>query len=355
MQAGSKGYASPFLSPEFAQAVGEVRADTSVAMVSQGGAPLGYWAFHRRPGGVLRPVGAPVSDWQGPVLSPGVQIDGAKLVRACGGHVVRFDGLADPDQRLNVEWRGVAASWLIDLSDGAAAYRNRLKVAQGKHLANTARCRRKAEREIGPVRFHYQDASREAYSQVFAWKKQQFRETRKYDVLSPAWIRNLFDVLWRWPRPEFGLVLCTVYFGDRLAAGEVFLRQGGQLHAWIAAYDRALAAYAPGHILSDLMMDVAPDHGVHTIDFGAGSDAYKSRWCLDSRAISQALVYGACTLSQTRAALRNGVRSLAVGPAKPLLTRVRGFTDHVFAAQANLLTGASSLATATVSQFRSSS
>lgn len=281
-------------------------------------------------------------------MAAGAPLNPADMVRACGGDVVRFTGLADPEGRFANARQGVEKSWQINLRDGAGAYRDRLRQEQPKNLANTGRCFRKAEREIGPVRYTYQDPSREAFSQVMAMKRQQFRSTGKFDVLSASWIRALFDVLWRWPKPDFGLVFSTVYFGERLAAGEIFLRRGNRLHAWIAVYDRDLAAYSPGHILTDKMLDAAAAHGVELIDFGSGSDVYKARWCLEFQPIEHAVVHSNTVAGRARATVSRGLHlsQTPVEKANPLATRVRGFTDHVFAAHANWFAGAASLATA---------
>ena len=219
---------------------------------------------------------------------------------------------------------------------------------QAKSLANTARCLRKAERELGPVRYCFQDPSKEGLSAIFAWKRQKFRETGGYDVLAAAWIRDLFDVLWRWPAPGFGLVFSTLYFGDRLAAGEVYLRAGDQMHAWIAAYDRDLAVYAPGHILTDKMLDAAPTHGVRVVDFGAGNDDYKARWCLSRRPIREAVVYGASISGRMREAMGAQWRSAAakLGPVNTVLSRARGLTDHIFSTHGNWAAGAVAFAAA---------
>lgn len=347
------GYASPFLCPSFARAVAMERRDLQVAIGRENGAPVMFWPFHRRPGGLLRPLATPLSDWHGPVIAPGYTINPAELVSRCGGSAVRFSALADPSGSFSGAGKKTEISWAMDLSGGAAAYRAALKSRQAKSLANTARCARKAEREIGPLRFTFQDPSIDAFERVIAWKRERFAETGKYDIFQVRWIRGLFDRLWRWSDPAFGLVVSTLHFGDRMVAGEIYLRKEDRLHAWISAFDRTLLSYAPGHILTDQMLSVADAENVRRVDFGTGNAEYKSRWCLSEDEIADVVVYAASSAGRLRASARGAWERVtpALGASNTLLAKARGRADHVFAAQGNLLGGAVALA-ATISSRR---
>jgi CelD/BcsL family acetyltransferase involved in cellulose biosynthesis len=331
----ASAFSSPFLSPSFAQAVSQVRRDVWVAVGKDHHGPAAFWAFHRRPAGFLRPVGAPLSDVQGVVARPGLELDLPALLTASGGSVARFSALPDAGVGRGGLRLGRHDNWVIDLAEGGQAYLAQLKTREAKHLANTARCARKAEREIGPVQFAFQDRSRDALDLLIAWKRARFRETGKHDLFSAPWINGLFDVLWRWPDPDFGLVFSTVRFGDRLAAGEVYLRRGERLHAWISGFDRDLSTYAPGHILTARMIEQSESEGVKRIDFGVGSDEYKSKWCLSTEPLWEVAAHGAAPLARLRAAAFERWRGTSggLGVANRLLTKARGRADHIFAAQ----------------------
>jgi CelD/BcsL family acetyltransferase involved in cellulose biosynthesis len=339
--------ASPFLTLDFAEAVAQVRPDLRVGVVlGRDGQADGFLAFHRRPGGLLRPAAAPVSDWQGPILRPGATVDMATLVAACGGDVMRFAGISPIAEHFAKQAEAPVRSWYIDLKDGVEAYRARLKAQEGKSLANAARCARKVEREIGPLRLNYQEPDATAFRTVIDWKRERFNTTGKHDIFKAGWIYRLFWALYRWPRADFGLVFTTLYFGDRLAAGEIYLRSGGNLHAWISSYDRELLSYGPGHILTDMILNAASRAGVKRIDFGQGNDEYKSKWCLDFDPIAEAVVYARTPLGVMRGAAFERWRkaSPALGGANDILRRVRGRADHVFATHSNWMGAASALA-----------
>ncbi len=339
---------SPFLWPQFAEAVASVRDDVRLALLRapqahdpQRDSPCGFFAFHRRPGGLARPAGAPVSDWQGPVLRADAAVTPEALVSACGADALRMTGVRPDLPTFVGRTHRPARSWFIDLAGGGLDYLAALKRAQPKHLANTARCGRKAEREIGPVRFCFHDPDPDVLATIIAWKRARFRATGKHDIFTAAWIRALFERLARSDDPDFGLVVATVRFGDRLAAGEIYLRGGDRLHAWIAAYDRDLLSYAPGQILTERMLPEAPAHGVRRIDFGASNDAYKSRWCLGWEPIAQAVLHADTMSGLIRSGVMAGWRRAqpAFGRASELVSRVRGGSEHVIAAQGGWILG----------------
>lgn len=351
--AGDPRQASPFLWPDFAEAVASVRDDVRLAIfrgaAAQYGGPapaLGFFAFHRRPHGLARPAGAPIADWQGPVLARDVVVTPQALAAACGADVVRFTGVRPDLCAVRGSTHRQARSWFIDLGAGGPAYLDALKRTQSKHLSNTARCGRKAEREIGPVRYCFHDPNPAVFEQVIAWKRERFRATGKHDIFAARWIRALFDRLAQSPSPEFGLVVSSVYFGDRLAAGEIYLRGGDQLHAWIASYDRALMSFAPGQILTERMIAQANAHGVRRIDFGAGNDEYKSRWCLDADPIAEAVVHAPTPGGVMRARALSGWRHAqpALGRASEIVTRARGRTEYAVATHGSWIVAAGALA-----------
>lgn len=341
--------ASPYFRPEFAQAVAATRSDVQVAVFrdAKHGAPLGFFAFHRRPGGLLRPIGAPVSDWQGPVLAPGFSLSGAALVDACRADAVRFSAAPAGHSVVAHGGHRETPSWYIDLSGGAEAFLAGVKKKEPKHIANIARCVRKAEREIGPVQFTFHDPDPAVMAQIIAWKREQFIATGKHDIFTARWIRALFQHLSANQSGDFGLVVSALRFGDCLAAGEIYLRAGDRLHAWISAYDRALLSYGPGQILTAHMAPEAAARGIVRIDFGAGGDEYKMRWCDRSEPAIEAVLHASSTVGAFRARVLSEWRKTepALGQASVLFNRLRGRTEHVFAAHGSwvLATGAMAL------------
>lgn len=67
----SPEYANPFLSPEFAIGVGRHRGGARVAVLREGGEPVGFLPFERNALGVGRAIGLGLSDCQALVHRPG--------------------------------------------------------------------------------------------------------------------------------------------------------------------------------------------------------------------------------------------------------------------------------------------
>lgn len=331
LRANAPVYRSPFFAPEYIAAIGSVRSDVHIAFLESDGQPKLGFAYHRRPGGFLRPLGAPWSDWQGPIMAAHVDIDPGELLDVCGGHAIRFTTLADPFDRFRSGRERTAGSWYMDFSDGAVAYRAALEEAQKSNLVNTRRVTRKAEREIGPVRFTMNDPDREAFAQLIRWKRERFAAEGSYDILSVAWVDSLMNRLWEARTEPFGGCLSTVRFGDRLAAATFHLRDRNQWVSWIMGYDPDLGAYGPGRILIDQFIAHVDVHGVRSVEFGGGGDDYKSKWCLAKMPVHEALWHGRRWSARMRASAWRGwgAASRVFGPANSVLRRVRSRTDHI--------------------------
>src|SRR5207244_3380724 len=71
--------ASPFLSAGFAQAVGAVRDDARVALLTDA-----FFAFQAQRDGAGLPIGATICDAQAVIAARDFSFDARELVRACG-------------------------------------------------------------------------------------------------------------------------------------------------------------------------------------------------------------------------------------------------------------------------------
>jgi CelD/BcsL family acetyltransferase involved in cellulose biosynthesis len=325
-------YRRPFFAPDFIAAVGAVRKDARVAFFESNGRVVTGFAFHRRPGGFFRPLAAPWSDWQGPLIAPDADIEPTAILDGCGGKAVRFTTLADPFDRFVTGRMRVDDAWIMDLKDGAAAYRATLQMVQKSNLDNTRRVMRKAEREIGPVQFAVNDPDRRAFEQLIRWKQERYRAEGSYDIISVDWVQALLNRLWEARSDNFGGALSTVRIGDRLAAATFHLREGDRWVAWIMGYDASLAAYGPGRVLIDKILDNADPAGLRLLDFGIGGGAYKSKWCLSTAPAYSAVWHGLSVAGQVRSMAHRGWLGVvgATGPAGRILERVRSRTDHLF-------------------------
>src|SRR6202012_4619357 len=90
MQTKTSSLTIPFLSPEFTIAVGDFQPDARVAVLEEGPEIVGFFPFEHRRLGVGAAIGMGLSDCQGLVYSPGIEIDSPKLPKACKISVWQF-------------------------------------------------------------------------------------------------------------------------------------------------------------------------------------------------------------------------------------------------------------------------
>jgi len=266
---------SPYFRFEFTAAIARVREDVRIALIEGGGEIAGFFPHHAPSDGVIRPIGAPMSDYQGIITRPGVQIDLPRLLRAAGGSAAVFDNWHGPLDENPAARRSREGSVIVDLSNGAEAYFAERRKAHKDHFRKTARRQRAAERDIGPVRVSLEDADGQAFDRLDAWKQAQYRETGKLNVFGIGWVRDALDTLRQADGADFGGLTASLWFGDRLAAVEFGLKAGGVYHSWFPAYDPELARYSPGLLLLHGLFEQADTHGIDRVDLGRGGHHYK--------------------------------------------------------------------------------
>ncbi len=264
---------SPYLLPEFADLVDAERGDVRVVIAEQDGRSLGYFACHAPVGGVVRPVGAPLSDYQGFAAAPDFKVDHDAMLRTLGAGALVYDNWAGPAPgRTRVR----AGSSILDLSAGAEVWLERRRGLHKSHFKKMGQRRRKAEREFGEMRVVFGDPLGERYAALKSWKSAQYRQSGLIDLFSVAWTEG---VLARASTRAFGPFrgfTASLYLGEELAAVETGLIAGGTYHSWMPAYDPRFSAVSPGLLLLHGIIEAAENLGVARIDLGKGEQAYKA-------------------------------------------------------------------------------
>ncbi|SCK19790.1 Acetyltransferase involved in cellulose biosynthesis, CelD/BcsL family [Streptomyces sp. LamerLS-316] len=276
LRAGSGAPAHPFMEPEFTLAVGRVRPRARVAVIGEeSGATAGFLPFERGPLGHGRAIGLGVSDVQGAVLRPGLELDAKELLRACGLSAWEFDNLEEGQGLFAPDAARAYASYVIDVGDGYAAYERTLRAQAPKFLRTTLAKERKLGRDAGEVRFVLDERDPEALGTLMAWKSAQYRRTGRRDRFAKEWIRGLAEFLFHTGAPGCSGLLSVLYAGDRPVAAHFGLRSRTVLSCWFPAYDPAFAKFSPGLILHLRMARAAADDGIGMLDMGRGAAEYK--------------------------------------------------------------------------------
>lgn len=318
--------ASPLMGPDFAQAVGQVREDARVAVIRRDGETIGFLAHHRRPGGMARPIGAPLSDYHGLVAKPGVEIDAAQVLRAADLAVFRYTGLVDPADAFKVA--PATPAYVIDTEGDAEAYLEAVRSGSPKKIKNYRRLDNKLGREMGQVELKAGDDSQEAFDQLIAWKREQIQRTGVHDFLRPQWTRDLFQTLFEKRDGDFRGLMINLYAGGQLVAGHFGVRQGDIYHPWIASTNTAFAAWSPGQIFFLRAIAAMPQLGLTRYDLGPGSDHYKHSYGLKQTLIADGAATAASMAGRVAGSVE-GAWALAGGNGAGPVARLRRRMDII--------------------------
>ncbi|CAL9487664.1 hypothetical protein SUDANB145_03156 [Streptomyces sp. enrichment culture] len=275
LRAKSHAPRNPFMEPEFTEAVGRVRPAARVAVVYEGGESAGFLPYERGPLGQGRAIGLGVSDCQGAVLRQGPLPDTRQLLRACSLSSFAFDNL-EAEQGLFTPYAAEEyASHVIDVAGGYGAYEKVLRAQSPKFLKTTLAKERRLGRQVGDVRFVFDERDPAALRTLMAWKSAQYRRTGRRDRFAQRWITELVGRLAGTRTPECTGTLSVLYAGGQPVAAHFGLRSSTVLACWFPAYDVAVAKYSPGLVLHLRMAEAAAAEGIGLLDMGRGAAEYK--------------------------------------------------------------------------------
>ena len=272
---------SPFLRPEFTQAVAAVRRDVEVAVMYEGSEIIGFLPDQRSRWNVGQPVGSHLSDRQAVIARRGTTWSAEAIIRACGLAAWDYYQLAAEQTAMEGHHAQVDEAVYMNLENGYEAYERGRRAAGSEKFKQLGKLKRRAEREIGPVRFELHDEQRDVLEHLLAWKSAQYRATGATDVFALDWVVRLLQHVIAERDDDFRGLLSALYIGERLAAVELGLRSGSVLHGWFPAYSRDFAFYSPGLLLTVELAKVAPEHGITRLDLGRNNLPYKSSFASD--------------------------------------------------------------------------
>lgn len=272
---GSPGLANPFLSPEFALAVGRTRRGVRIAIVREDAEPAAFLPFQRTAAGVGRAVGLGVSDCQGMVHRPGFVWDAQELLRACGLAVWEFDHLVQGQTPFEAGASGTFPSPVMDVDQGYEEYLRRLRGRSPKFTRTTLAKERKLGRDAGELRYVHDERDPAVLRTLMGWKSAQYRRTGRSDRFAHDWITQLVQQLFHTRAEPFAGILSVLYAGERPIAAHFGLRTDRVLACWFPAYDQEFAKYSPGLVLHLRMAEAAAADGIAHLDLGRGRKEYK--------------------------------------------------------------------------------
>lgn len=276
LRAGDPAYASPFYSPHFARAVGEVRRDAHVAIFEQEGQIVGFLPFHRVRQRIAKPIGGHFNDYHGAILAPGLALCDPGLLESAGIEAYDFDHLPSQFGSGTESVDTGQTSPQMDLRGGY----DQCVAAKGdswkRGHRDMARKARKMERELGPIRFEFASGSADMFELHAAMRNALYRRMGQREDYCIGWEGEVLRGLRQAAYPEFRSVLNVLFAGSLPVAAHFGLVSRGGLHWWFPAYELAAQRYSPGLQMIDHCARHAAGEAIAVIDFGKGNDRYKS-------------------------------------------------------------------------------
>lgn len=324
-------YDDPFFDPDFARLVGEVREDTRIGFASDRNGVFAIWALHVRPGNWARPIGAPFSDWNGPILAADTELTAQEILAGFDISGMTTQGYKPVGFLASRSLKRVGAN-LTDVSNGWDAFFADQQKAWPKHFKKMRRVYRKAESDFSDRTFRWDDRRPESFDRLSDLKQQQFKRTGYHNVLDAKWTRVLLDRLKSFEGPRLRARLSTLDFDGQLAAGEFNLQSDTVLHGWITAFDQSFSQYSPGNMLIQEVLARMPESGLAIYDAGPGLDHYKRHYANFQLPIESGVIAGSQgPLQASRVAGTVWRLGEQVMPAKAsaIMARVRRRMDQI--------------------------
>jgi CelD/BcsL family acetyltransferase involved in cellulose biosynthesis len=274
MQQAAPPLTDPFLSPEFAIAVGRSHADAEVAILTEGQTIAGFFPFGRRRFGLGVPVGGWLSQCQAVVHTAGWEWSARELLRGCKLSAWQFDNLVADQLPFEPYRKALMPSPVIDLTDGFDAYYAKLRL-RSTHFCKKLRGRiRRLEQDVGELRVVADSRDADLLRMLMAWKSSQYRRTGVVDRFANPKTRELLETLLATREDLTTGLLSVLYAGDRPVAAQFGLRAGPVHAVWFTGYDVELGKYSPGTTHFVRTAEELARMGVRQIHLGRGAASY---------------------------------------------------------------------------------
>jgi CelD/BcsL family acetyltransferase involved in cellulose biosynthesis len=187
-------------------------------------------------------------------------------------------------------------------------------VAKSAHLKSndSGRQRRKVERDLGPLKFVWDDDRPEVFETCVKWKSAQYVSTGVGDMFAAPQNVELFRKL-----KALGVVkVASLSAKDTLLAVHLGSHTDRRFTWWIPAYDAKHSKYSPGRLLLEHLMHQSQAQGDLEFDFLIGDESYKFMFATHNRVIGPmgspplSLLLGAMAKRQLKTLLERNPKAM---------------------------------------------
>jgi CelD/BcsL family acetyltransferase involved in cellulose biosynthesis len=267
---------NPFLSPEFARAVGQVFPSARVAVVHESADLVGFLPFSLGRMRTATGIGGILTNCQAFVCSAAASWPIEEVVRAAGIDLFEFHALVPPSAGPILTRRVSALT--IDLTVGFDEYLRTARRVGGNFVKEIERKSRRLEREHpDDVRFEFAGHDGTQVARLARWKSAQYRRSGRVDSLAQPGVRELVELLAGSTDAAMSGCVSSLTVGDHVVAVDLSLRSATVLAGWMSSYDVSMARWSPGAVATLRLIEAAAAVGLRTIDMATGDEAYKQR------------------------------------------------------------------------------
>lgn len=264
LQSEERTVATPALSAEWAQVVGEARIDARVAVVRDGAGRIqGFLPVQAGRARIVEPLATSLNLGCGLVGDPNLEWNAPDWLSAIGARQFAFEGAPDRQAEFARHARGSVIRMIAELSGGAGSYLRRKREADIDVLETRARRVERLAANSGPVRVKLFSCEGVDFDEVMYWSAGAYR--RPQDDWEMMALRAAFER----EDESFQGALFTVKAGDALAAGAFFLM--GPRVAQLVFYGERpeLEPFKPASIVLADAIAAFASRGLDDVDLGA--------------------------------------------------------------------------------------
>jgi CelD/BcsL family acetyltransferase involved in cellulose biosynthesis len=286
---------APFFASTFMQSLVAAGADVWVArLTDDDGKRIGFFPYQLRGRGEGVMAGDDMSNRFGALLPADRTLSKEDLLATAGLSSFAFAHMPDdaPTLRLPASDLARSTGLRIDLGSGPESYFESLRKSSGSFLKNVKKRELKLVEEAGPLRFEWSSRDPEGdIARLIEVKRQQYADTGVFDALREEWRRKLLYILARKNDEGCRAIVSTLWAGSRWVASSLNLKGPASLHGWFPAYNRAMTAFGPGHLIRFHILNRMADEGIRTFDFGEGLNQHKREYVTEEYGLFRGFVH----------------------------------------------------------------
>jgi CelD/BcsL family acetyltransferase involved in cellulose biosynthesis len=302
LQSTDRRFENPFLSPTFAQAVGDVDPRARVAIVTDGPSTCAFLPLTLTNSVVATGLARGLAGCHGVLSAPGFDYPFEEILADCGLAVFEFSNFVGPDPPTELAGAKTVPTHIADISGGFEAYLAERRSSQPKYFSWLRRKRSRIEADVGPVVFTAGRPDQEGFDRLIEWKSNQYRRSGWPDPFARQWVRDLVQEIAHIKEPDLTGRLSVCRAAGRILAVDFRVHSQSVYAGWFVTYNPEFARFSPGSVRWLYVIEDAAAMGLREVDIGPGDERYKEKLAADGFPLLEGRVARNCLRAVARRA-----------------------------------------------------